>query len=191
MEVTIVKGTTGGKIFNANWQEIKYDDVTGTSVEHVRGVDGDGKFTFKRNNKDDEKVIVDGVIVSRTYANFVAADRVVKVDGKQLNEKQFEAHSGSLIIVLKKDYLDSLSIGEHKLSVDFLDGGRLFTVTTKFYIRMKPADTNSHVIPTTGIQSESEGGNFYRTISMFAILALGATIKLRNKVGKDYWDEFK
>ena len=180
LEVTVSKGTTGELIFNANWQEIEYDDVTGSTVEHVRGVDGDEKFTFKRNIRDE-----------KTYANFVAADRVVKVDGNKLNEKQFEAHSGSLIIVLKKDYLDSLTIGEHLLSVDFLDGDRLFTVTTKFYIRMKPADTDSHVIPTTGIQSESEGGNFYRTISMFAILALGATIKLRNKVGKDYWDEFK
>lgn len=94
-----------------------------------------------------------------------------------------------MIIVLKKDYLDSLSIGEHKLSVDFLDGGHRYTVTTKFYIKMKPVDPESHVIPTTGVQSDS--GNFYRTISMFAILALGVTIKLRNKVGKDYWDEFK
>ena len=191
LNVKIVKGTTGELIFNANWIKIEYDNVSATGAEHTKGVDGNATFIFKRNNNDDETVEIEGVTVSRTYANFLAADKVVKVDGNQLSESQYEASSGSLIIVLKKDYLDSLSVGKHELSVDFLDGGRIYTSTANFIVKLKPADTPSFVVPTTGIHNNNNNGNTLRSLSMFALIALGITIKMRNKVGKDYWEEFK
>ena len=190
LTVTIAEGTTGELIFNANWSKIEYDNVSSTGAEHTKGVDGNASFTFKRNVNDDEKVVIEGgALVSRTFASFVAADRVVRIDGNQIDESKFVASSGSLIIELKKDYLDSLSIGEHTLSVDFLDGDALFTATVKLIVKLKPADTPSFVAPTTGVHNDGSG--LMRSLSMFALVALGVTIKMRNKVGKDYWDDFK
>ncbi len=190
LTVTIAEGTIGELIFNANWSKIEYDNVSSTGAEHTKGVDGDATFTFKRNVNDDEKVIIEGgALVSRTFANFVAADRVVRVDGNQIDENKFVASSGSLIIKLKKDYLDSLAAGKHELSVDFKDGDRVYTSTTHFIVRLKPADTPSFVVPTTGIHNDGSG--LMRSLSMLALVAIGITIRMRNKVGKDYWDEFK
>ena len=178
LKVTIAKGTTGELIYNANWIKIEYDNVSASGAEHTKGVDGDATFVFKRNNRDEE-----------TYAHFLAAGKVVKVDGNQINEDQFEASSGSLILVLKKDYLNSLSVGEHELSVDFKDGDKVYNSTTHFIIKLKPADSPSFIVPTTGIKND--GSNLMRTLSMLAIVALGMTIKMKNRIGKDYWDEFK
>ena len=159
-------------------------------AEHTKGVDGNATFTFKRNVNDDEKVIIEGgALVNRTFDSFVAAGRVVRVDGNQIDENKYVASSGSLIIKLKKDYLDSLAAGKHELSVDFKDGDRVYTSTTHFIVRLKSADTPSFVVPTTGVHNDGSG--LMRSLSMLALVAIGITIRMRNKVGKDYWDEFK
>jgi hypothetical protein len=47
---------------------------------------------------------------------------MVKVDGVQLTSFDCEATSGSTIISLKADYLNTLSTGNHTLSVGFYGG---------------------------------------------------------------------
>ena len=46
----------------------------------------------------------------------------VKVDGKLIDTDKYTAVSGSTVITLKKDYLGTLSVGTHKLTVVYTDG---------------------------------------------------------------------
>lgn len=46
----------------------------------------------------------------------------VKVDGALLAAEQYSAVSGSTVITLKKEYLDTLSVGTHTLTVVYSDG---------------------------------------------------------------------
>ncbi|MCL2055222.1 MAG: Ig-like domain-containing protein [Oscillospiraceae bacterium] len=67
-------------------------------------------------------------IVDKDYSLF----HEVRVDGRRLtNGSHYDAQSGSTIITLRADYLNSLSNGEHDLSVHFSDGT---IVTTTFHV---------------------------------------------------------
>lgn len=46
----------------------------------------------------------------------------VKVDGEFINSKNYTAKAGSTIVTLSKDYLATLSVGRHSLTVVFNDG---------------------------------------------------------------------
>ena len=46
----------------------------------------------------------------------------VLVDGKELEKENYELKSGSTIITLKSEYLDTLDEGEHKLTLAYTDG---------------------------------------------------------------------
>ena len=63
----------------------------------------------------------DGTLTIRVDADF-AKFKDVFVDGKLLAKSNYSAKSGSTIITFTKEYLESLSIGEHKVVVHFADG---------------------------------------------------------------------
>lgn len=54
----------------------------------------------------------------------------VLVDGKVVDPKFYDAKSGSTDITLKKDYLKTLAVGEHTLTIASTDG----SASTRFYI---------------------------------------------------------
>ena len=58
----------------------------------------------------------------------------VKVDDTEINANQYEAKEGSIILTLKKDYLDNLSVGTHKLTVQTKDGN----VESQFEVKDAP-----------------------------------------------------
>ena len=58
----------------------------------------------------------------------------VKVDDTEINANQYEAKEGSIILTLKKDYLDNLSVGTHKLAVQTKDGN----VESQFEVKDAP-----------------------------------------------------
>ena len=63
----------------------------------------DGTLTFTANG---------------AYSKFTG----IKVDGKDVDESNYTAESGSTIITLNADYLDTLSVGTHTLTVLYTDG---------------------------------------------------------------------
>ena len=79
--------------------------------------------------------------------HFIASGRKAFVDGVLLNESWYDPGNGSLIISLHEDYLNTLSVGTHKLTVKFVDG----EVSADFVIRerTKPSSPD-YVIPKTG-----------------------------------------
>ena len=70
----------------------------------------------------------------------------VKVDGTLIGNDKYTAVSGSTVVTLKKDYLETLSVGKHTLSVIYTDG----ECTTEFEVI---ADTK----PTTPEEDKKPG----------------------------------
>ena len=70
----------------------------------------------------------------------------VKVDGTLIGNDKYTAVSGSTVVTLKKDYLETLSVGKHTLSVVYTDG----ECTTEFEVI---ADTK----PTTPEEDKKPG----------------------------------
>ena len=63
------------------------------------------------------------------FAKFIK----VQVDGKDVDSKYYTAEAGSTKITLKKEFIDTLSVGEHILSIASTDG----TATTTFTVKVK------------------------------------------------------
>lgn len=82
----------------------------------------------------------DGTLTVRANGEF-SKFTGVKVDGTLIDAKNYSAKSGSTIITLKPEYLQSLSAGSHNLTVVYVDG----ECSTKFEVKAvaKPADVKT------------------------------------------------
>ena len=61
----------------------------------------------------------------------------VELDGTTLDEKNYTKREGSTIITLNRDFVATLSVGEHTLAIVSQSG----TATAKFTVKAKPAET--------------------------------------------------
>ena len=68
-----------------------------------------------------------------SFADFLR----VELDGTTLDEKNYTKKEGSTIITLNRDFVATLSVGEHTLSIVSQSG----TATAKFTVNAKPAET--------------------------------------------------
>ena len=87
--------------------DVAYEAVNAQGTEQTTGAIAELKVQIKRNENDD-----------RTFDSYTGA----KMDGKAIPEEQTATAKGSLILTIKKDYMASLAVGDHKLTVSFLDG---------------------------------------------------------------------
>ena len=94
------------KITVSGVEKVSYSVVDGDKTKHVIGENTTAKFVLKRN-------VNDSVTFSRNTE--------ILLDGKALEAGQFTKASGSLIVELKADFLNTLSVGEHVLTVRFDD----------------------------------------------------------------------
>jgi len=98
--------------------------------------DGNIIFTIKQSEDDTKTYDLLGTVSS---------------DGTKLTEgDQYTAEKGSAIITVKKSYLDTLTTGNHKLTVTFTDGG---TITITYEVKApaqesKPAETKAAAVTT-------------------------------------------
>lgn len=70
-----------------------------------------------------------------SFADFVR----VELDGTALEEKNYTKREGSTIITLNRDFVATLSVGEHTLSIVSKSG----TATAKFTVKAKPTETTT------------------------------------------------
>ena len=68
-----------------------------------------------------------------SFADFLR----VELDGTTLDEKNYTKKEGSTIITLNRDFVATLSVGEHTLAIVSQSG----TATAKFTVKAKPAET--------------------------------------------------
>ena len=98
-------------------------------------------------------------------------DGKVYVDNKLVDPKNYTAESGSTIITLKKDFVDTLSVGEHTLKVLFNDGGEATAIFNVVKVTV-PTDN-----PNTG-----DNIAFYIISGILSIIGLAvALISYRRK----------
>ena len=100
----------------------------------------------------------------------------VYIDGKLIDAKNYKAESGSTVITLNKDYVDSLSAGEHIIKVEFNDGG---AAITNFEVKVKQVNTEK----TENIANPQTGDNIMAHFKTFAVSVLGiiTAIVINNK----------
>ena len=77
----------------------------------------------------------------RIDADYSLFNKKVYVDNILVDSSNYTSKSGSTIIVLNKDYVDTLAVGEHTLKVAFTDGGE---AETTFTIARKAEDNNNN-----------------------------------------------
>lgn len=95
----------------------------------------------------------------------------VYVDNELVDPKNYTAESGSTIITLKKEFVDTLSVGEHTLKVVFNDGGEAITTFNVAKV----------TVPTDNPQTGDNIG-FYIISGILSIVGLaGAGIFYRRK----------
>ena len=114
--------------------------------------------------------------IFRINADFSLFDGKLYIDGTLIDAKNYKAESGSTVITLNKEYVDTLSIGEHTIKVEFSDGG---SATTKFEVKAKQVNTEK----TEDITNPQTGGNIgtYIILSIISVLGITATVVIDNK----------
>lgn len=116
----------------------------------------------------------------------------MKVDGTLIDAKNYTAVSGSTVITLKADYLKTLSVGTHKLTVVYTDGGcsANFEVKKVATEQTKPTegDKTDTTTPTGGKDTTSpQTGDNSNLALWFAILfiscggVIGVTVCSRRR----------
>lgn len=120
------------------------------------------KYTITKNNEAKFKINADFRLFD---------DGKVYVDNELVDPKNYKAESGSTIITLKKEFVDTLSVGEHTLKVVFNDGGEAITTFNVAKV----------TVPTDNPQTGDNIG-FYIISGILSIVGLaGAGIFYRRK----------
>lgn len=135
----------------------------------------------------------------RIDADYSLFNNKVYVDNVLVDSSNYTSKSGSTIIVLNKDYVDTLAVGEHTLKVAFADGGE---AETTFTIARKADDNNNNEDnnennnenntpskPEDKEEMKDNGSNpktgdnimLYVAIASMSIIGLGATTIIAKK----------
>ena len=135
----------------------------------------------------------------RIDADYSLFNNKVYVDNVLVDSSNYTSKSGSTIIVLNKDYVDTLAVGEHTLKVAFADGGE---AETTFTIARKAEDNNNNEDnnennnenntpskPEDKEEMKDNGSNpktgdnimLYVAIASMSIIGLGATTIVAKK----------
>ena len=109
---------------------------------------------------------------SKTYDLYTGA----QVDGKDLPEGSHTTAKGSLILTLKAAYLDTLTVGDHKVTIAFEDGSATATIKIK---EAAPAPTATpKPVPRTG-----DGSNpaLWLSLAVAGLILIAGTVILWNR----------
>lgn len=184
-----------------NGQEVKYTRIGDENETQSLWVETDLTMMPTAAGASDYKIIEgangtwtqnsDGTLVFRANGDF---DKFtgVKVDGTLIDAKNYTAVSGSTVITLKADYLKTLSVGTHKLTVVYTDGecSANFEVKKVATEQTKPTegDKTDTTTPTGGKDTTSpQTGDNSNLALWFAILfiscggVIGVTVYSRRR----------
>ena len=139
--------------------EVDYRNTEGEGQTWYRGSNKAAEFIFKRSKDDSE-----------TYSHFTG----IKVDGSDVSTSDYTAESGSVVIKLKPEYLETLKTGDHKLTAVFDDG----SATVTFRI----ADSGNGSSGSKGAKTGDSTDIFmWFAMILSATLALTGTAAVRRK----------
>ena len=180
---------------NINGREVEYTRIGDENDTQSFWVETDLSMTPTAAGASDYKIIEgangawtqngDGTLTFRANGDF-SKFTGVKVDGTLIDAKNYTAVSGSTVITLKADYLKTLSVGTHKLTVVYTDGecSANFEVKKAASEQAKPSegDKSDTTTPTGGKDTTSPqtGDNsnlaLWFALMLASILGVGATL---------------
>ncbi len=116
--------------------------------------------------------------IDADYSLFLNGGKVY-IDGILLDDSKYNSKSGSTIITLNKEYVDTLSVGDHIIKVVFNNSGE---ATTKFTVKAKEVTKEG-----TEITNPQTGDNVttYIVLSIVSVLGIVTTLII-NKNKKEY-----
>ena len=103
----------------------------------------------------------------------------VKVDGSIIDAKNYTAKEGSTIIILKADYLKTLSVGTHSFEIVWTDG----SAVTNFKVSKNTDDSQQPTPPQTGDNSRPM---LWVTLLAASLAGLLALLGVRRKKDDKY-----
>lgn len=184
-----------------NGQEVKYTRIGDENETQSFWVETDLTMTPTATDASNYKIVEgangtwtqnsDGTLTFRANGDF-SKFTGVKVDGTLIDAKNYTAVSGSTVITLKADYLKTLSVGTHKLTVVYTDGecSANFEVKKVATEQTKPTegDKTDTTTPTGGKDTTSpQTGDNSNLALWFAILfiscggVIGVTVYSRRR----------
>ena len=166
-----LKNITSNMIIKVVVEKIEYKVIEGAKQTYTITEDTEARF--------------------RIDADYSLFNNKVYVDNVLVDSSNYTSKSGSTIIVLNKDYVDTLAVGEHTLKVAFADGGE---AETTFTIAKKAENNNNNENNTPSKPEDKEemkdnGSNpktgdnimLYVAIASMSIIGLGATTIVAKK----------
>lgn len=120
----------------------------------------------------------DGNITIRGNGEFSKFESV-KVDGSIIDAKNYIVKEGSTIIILKADYLKTLSVGTHSFEIVWADG----SAVTNFKISKNTDDSQQPTPPQTGDNSRPM---LWVTLLAASLAGLLALLSVRRKKDDKY-----
>ena len=142
-------------------EEISYKFLEGENLNYT--IDKDNNARFR---------------IDADYSLFQNGGKVY-IDNVLVDSNNYTSESGSTIISLKKDYLNKLSIGEHKLEVLFNNGG---VAESKFTINKTKEEIETKKEETIKIENPKTVDNItiYFVLSIISVLSLISLRKIYN-----------
>ena len=139
----------------------KYAILSVDGAEHVISSGIDAVITVKRSKNDEN-----------TFKLYTSS----AMDEKALPEGSHTTAKGSLILTLKAAYLDTLTVGDHKVTIAFEDGSATATIKIK---EAAPAPTATpKPVPRTG-----DGSNpaLWLSLAVAGLILIAGTVILWNR----------
>ena len=137
--------------------DVAYATVSGDGATWEKGSSDPLTFTFKRNVND-----------GKTFKAY----KGTKVDGVDVPESAIATAEGSLVLSMTTTYLETLSVGDHKLTVAFEDG----EATTSFTV--KAAETKAAAASASSKSSSPKTGDAMPVSLLAVSAALSAAVLL-------------
>ena len=150
----------------ATFKKKQSPEPTPTSYKIISGADSEWKQNTDRN------------ITIRGNGEFSKFESV-KVDGSIIDAKNYIAKEGSTIIILKADYLKTLSVGTHSFEIVWTDG----SAVTNFKVSKNTDDSQQPTPPQTGDNSRPM---LWVTLLAASLAGLLALLGVRRKKDDKY-----
>lgn len=129
------------------------------------------------------RISEDGDLKIRIDADYSLFENQVYVDGNWLDTINYTSSSGSTIITLKRDYLNTLTEGEHTICVVFKDGKK---AETKFYTMVaeeitKTANTEAESVAVSSPDTSDPAMPFLMVTICVVSVFLTGNVALRQR----------